>query len=101
MSQAPFDSIDYNDGEIKRLVPGSLIWQALVSETWLNCSDEIRRYFVDRLQASHRFSGIVVSRTRRQIELTYIPHGDLPNSSGPLELIAISLQDFHRFLHLA
>ena len=97
MSQLPFDSIDYDDGEIHRLVPGSPLWNALLTEPWLNCSPATREYFISRLQSCHRFSGTVLSKTRQQVELTYIPHGDPPMTSGPMELIAISLADLHRF----
>lgn len=97
MSQLPFDSHDFEDGEIKRLVPGSPLWVALVTEPWLNCSESTRNYYIARLNSSHRFSGTVLSRSRQQLELTYIPFGDPPMLTGPLELIAISLADLHRF----
>ena len=91
MSQLPFDSSDYEDGEIHRLIPGSPLWVALTTEPWLNCSPTTREYYIDRLHASHRFSGTVLSKSRQQVELTYIPHGDPPMTSGPMELISISL----------
>ena len=97
MSQRPFGGSDYEDGEIHRWIPGSPLWLAPTTEPWLNCSPATRDYFVDRLHASHRFSGTVLSRVRQQVELTYIPHGDPPMTSGPMKLIAISLANLHRF----
>ena len=97
LSQQPFESQDYNDGEIYRLVPGSQLWVALTQEVWLNCSQEIRNYYVDRLLARHHFSGTIVSKTRQQVELTYIPLGDVPTQPGPVEIIAVSLANMHRF----
>lgn len=97
LSQLPFEAADFSDGEIYRLVPGSPLWEALISEVWVNCSEETRNYFVTRLQSSHHFSGTIVSKTRHQIELTFIPHGDVAMQPGPVEIIAISLLNMHRF----
>ena len=97
MSQLPFDSSDYEDGQVHPLVPGSPLWEALMSEPWLNCSKDTRDYYIARLYLDHKFSGTIISKSRQQIELTYVPFGDPPMTIGPMELISISLPNLHRF----
>ena len=98
MSQLPLSENDYTDGEIYKLQPGSPIWNALFQEDWLNCSVETKNYFLDRLNQPHHFSGTVVSVTRSQIELTYIPRNAVTGGSGNMEIISITLSDVTRFI---
>ena len=98
MSQLPLSENEYTDGEIYKLQPGSAIWEALFQENWQNCSDEIKNYFLDRLQQPHHFSGTVVSVVRSQIELTYIPLNKMTGGGGDIEIISITLTDVARFI---
>lgn len=43
MSQSSFGDDDYDDGEVKKLVVGSTIWNALHEDIWLNCSPSTRQ----------------------------------------------------------
>ena len=90
MSQTPFDAEDYDDGEIMKLVEGSPMWDCLMTQPWLNCSAETRNFYLTCLKADHYFSGTVVSRSRKQVELTFIPNG-INSGPGPVQIIAISL----------
>ena len=46
MSQASFGDGDYTDGEVKRLVVGTPVWNALHNEIWLNCSPSTRQDWI-------------------------------------------------------
>ena len=97
LSQDPFTSEDFTDGEIHKLIPGSPIWQALHHEPWINCTAQTRQYYLDRLQQPHHFSGTVISVTRSQIELTYIPTNPLTGEAGDLEMVCITMSNVARF----
>lgn len=43
MSQKSFGDGDYDDGELKKLVVGSVMWNALHDDIWLNCSPTTRQ----------------------------------------------------------
>ena len=43
MSQSSFGDNDYDDGEVKKLIVGSTIWNALHEDIWLNCSPSTRQ----------------------------------------------------------
>ena len=43
MSQLSFGDLDYDDGEVKKLVVGSTLWNALHDDIWLNCSPTTRQ----------------------------------------------------------
>ena len=93
MSQQPLTDQDYTDGEIKKLVPGSAMWEALFTEDWLNCSLETKTYYLDRLSQKHYFSGCVISLVRGQVELTYVPLNPATNGPGEIKIISITLSD--------
>ena len=95
MSQEPFESQDYDCGEVIKLAEGSPMWNCLMTKPWLNCSEETREYFITCLKADHYFSGTIISRSRKQVELTYVPHGET-GGPGPLRIIAISLDGMGR-----
>ena len=95
MSQEPFDAADYECGEIMKLVEGSPMWNCLMTQPWLNCSEETRNYFISCLKSEHYFSGTIVSHSRKQVELTFVPIGAL-GGPGPLRIIAISLDGVSR-----
>ena len=90
MSQTPFDAEDYDCGEIIKLVEGSPMWDSLMTKPWLNCSEETRNFYVTSLKSAHYFSGTIISYTRKQVELTYVPFG-VAGGPGALKIIAISL----------
>ena len=98
LSQEPFSDSDFSDGEIYRLVPGSIQWTALTTETWLNCSPDTRDHFVRLLLAPHYFAGTMLSLTRRQLELTVIPFANESSEPGNIQVISITLNNFHRFI---
>ena len=98
MSQQPFADGDYTDGEIKKLVKGSTLWTCLHTELWLNCSEKTRTETLAKITAPTYFVGTVVSLTRKQIELTIVPLNPSTNGPGPIDIIAISLENVSRFL---
>ena len=98
LSQEPFSDSEYSDGEIYRLIPGSVQWIALTTETWLNCSPSTRDHFVRLLLAPHYFAGTVLSLTRQQLELTIIPFANGSSGPGDIQVISITLDNFHRFI---
>ena len=98
MSQSAFTDRDYSDGEIYPLQPGSALWHALTSETWINCSPSTRDYYVSLLLAPHYFSGTILSTSRHQVELTIIPFVNGSSDPGDVCAISVSLVNSHRFL---
>ena len=98
MSQTPFDSTDYTDGEIRPIRVNSPIWVALHNEPWANVSFARRNHFLQCLDRPHYFAGYIVSVRRGQIELTYIPFGPDGTSPGNLEMITVTLRAVSRFL---
>ena len=98
LSQQPFMDTDYSDGEIYPLRPNSVIWTALASEPWLNCSPATQNHFLALLQSPHYFAGTIVSASRRQVELTVIPFQEGSMNPGNVQVISISLGNFRRFL---
>ena len=96
-SKTPFGTGDYTDGEIKPLLPSSLLWQALLQETWLNWSLEHQRMWKWKLQQPLKFIGTVMSSSRMQVEITLIYQDNTGNSSG-IETVTVTLADFSRFL---
>ena len=98
MSQQPFMDTDYADGEIYPLRSNSILWAALTSEPWLNCSPATQNHFLALLLSPHYFAGTIISAPRRQIELTIIPFEGASMNPGNAQVISISLGNFRRFL---
>ena len=98
LSQLPFGSGDYDDGEILPLVPDSPVWIALHAEVWMNVSPIRRSYLLYRLDQPHYFSGYIVSTRRGQIELTFVPFDQDGVSPGRIEILSITLPTVRRFL---
>ena len=94
-----FGDGDYDDGEIYRLEPGTVLDQAIRNEQWLNYPDETRRKWLRLMNSSSVvFLGTVVSRPRRQIELTIVL--ELPQAQNRrwTTSVIVELNDFDRFL---
>ena len=98
LSQRSFGSDEYEDGEIKKLVRGSQLWTALMSELWINCSPETQQHFRQMMLQPTYFMGTVISTCRHQVELTIIPFEAGSTRPGSIQKIAVSLDDFGRFL---
>ena len=98
LSQLPFVDGDYLDGEIYPLRPNSILWTALTSEPWLNCSPATQNQYLALLLSPHYFAGTIISGSRRQVELTIIPFQEASMTPGNVHVISISLGNFRRFL---
>ena len=98
LSQAPFTTGDYTDGQIHPLQVGSILWTALHSESWIDCDSDTRNYYLSRLGETNHFIGYVVSLKRGQVELTVIPRDMTTAGPGNLEMIAVTLDDVARFI---
>ena len=98
LSQRPFSDGDYADGEIRPLEKGTPLWNALQSELWLNCSEETRQEYLNKLASPTYFVGTLVSKTRGQVELTIISLNSTNDGPGAISLLAISLDNVSRFI---
>ena len=98
LSQKGFVDGDYDDGEVRALIVGSKLWEALHSEIWLNCSPTTQEHFRQLMLKPTYFMGTVVSTKRQQVELTVVPLVSQTKGPGNLEEISISLDNVARFL---
>ena len=97
MSQASFGDNDYDYGEVEKLVVGSSLWHALHEELWLNCSNDTRSKYLAKLDSPNYFMGTVISKSRKQVELTVVSLNDRADGPGDMDIIAISLDNISRF----
>ena len=95
----PFGDGDYDDGEVYRLVPGSILDVALRTEQWPNHSVRSRRNWIRLMDNAHTiFVGTVLSAPRHQLELVVVLElNDAPNRRWMTETV-ITLNHFERFL---
>ena len=98
MSQSPLTSEDFHDGEIHPLIVGSVLWNALTTETWLNCSEATRDQILQAMLVPCNFVGTIISTSRRQVELTVIIKDPQTKQSLGMHQLCLTLADFHRFL---
>ena len=98
MSIRPLGDSEYDDGEVYPITLTTPIGLALINDRWLNFSEERQAYWLSELSSPRiRFAGTVISRVRRQVELTII-YADQRGASGRQVSFCITLPDFDRFL---
>ena len=98
MSQNPLESNEFEDGQIHPLRPGSALWLAITTETWLNCSEMTRQRILQDMLVPTNFVGTILSASRRQVELTVIMKDPATKQSLGMHQLCITLSDFYRFL---
>ena len=90
---------DYDDGELYDLHAEErvVLKQALLTEPWVNVSEDTRVHWLNLMHSSNtRFVGTVISRPRRQIEISVIFSRPHPVYGG-MGSICVTLSDFFRF----
>lgn len=88
----------YDDGELYRLDLSNPLGQALLAERWLNMPLNHQTYWLSELYSPRiKFVGTVLSRVRKQVELTYIYHDRIGNTGHQVSF-CVSLPNFSRFL---
>ena len=98
MSLRALGDDEYDDGEVIPVSLESPVVQALINEPWLNMCDNRREYWLSELRSLRiRFAGTIISRVRRQVELTLI-YKDRIGGHGHQISFCITLADFDRFL---
>ena len=98
MSTSELGDGEYENGE---LIPVSMtdpLVRAIMYEPWLNVPDGLRAHWLSEMSSPRiKFIGTVLSRVRKQVELTLI-YRDQTGATSHQRSICISLSHFERFL---
>ena len=98
MSTSELTDGEYENGELIAVSMTSPLTRAIMYEPWLNVSNSQRDIWLSELSSPWiKFAGTVLSRVRKQVELTLI-YRDQYGETSHQRSICISLADFDRFL---